>query len=89
MAGDYRVNTPQLRQAASQLKNKAAEMRASVASVETAMSPARSMVAPAVAKNIEQWDALKANLQKIFADAESASTIINTLSNNIDSVLGG
>lgn len=85
--GDYVVNTDELRQAAQQLINKAEEMRAAVSAVDSAMAPARSMKAPRVAQDIEQWDAIKSNLQKMFDEADSASRIINTTANDVDTVM--
>jgi len=84
---DYVVNTDELRQAASQLVNKAEEMRAAVATVDSAMAPARSMKAPVVARDIQNWDAIKASLQKMFDEADNASRIINTTATDIDSVM--
>ena len=85
--GDYVVNTDELRQAASQLVNKAEEMRAAVSAVDSAMAPARSMKSPRVAQDIQQWDAIKSSLQKMFDDADSASRIINTTATDIDTVM--
>lgn len=85
--GDYVVNTDELRQAAQQLINKAEEMRAAVAAVDSAMAPARSMKAPRVAQDIQQWDAIKSSFQKMFDEADSASRIINTTANDVDTVL--
>ena len=84
---DYVVNTDELRQAASQLVNKAEVMRAAVATVDSAMAPARSMKAPVVARDIQNWDAIKASLQKMFDEADNASRIINTTATDIDSVM--
>jgi hypothetical protein len=85
--GDYVVNTEELRRAAQQLVNKANEMRSAVTAVDSALAPARAMKAPRVAKDIQQWDAIKASLQKLFSDSESASKIINTTATDVDTVL--
>jgi len=85
--GDYVVNTDELRQAAQQLINKGEEMRAAVAAVDSAMAPARSMKAPRIAQDIQQWDAIKASFQKMFDEADSASRIINSTANDVDTVL--
>lgn len=84
---DYVVNTDELRRAAQQLVAKANEMRSAVASVDSAIGPARSMKAPRVAQDVEQWDALKASLQKLFTEADAASKIINTTATDVDTVL--
>ncbi len=84
---DYVVNTDELRRAAQQLVNKANEMRSAVSTVDSAMAPARSMKAPRVAEDIQQWDAIKASLQKMFTEADAASKIINTTATDIDTVM--
>jgi uncharacterized protein YukE len=84
---DYKVNTAELRAAATQLINQANEMRVAVQRVESAVSPARGMIAPRVAKNIAQWDAIKASLEKMFAESETASNIIKTTAEEIDIVM--
>jgi hypothetical protein len=84
---DYVVNTDELRKAAQQLVNKANEMRSAVSAVDSAVAPARSMKAPRVAEDIQQWDTLKANLQKIFTEVEAASKLINSTATDVDTVL--
>lgn len=81
------ANTDELRAAATQLINQANEMRAAVQRVESAVSPARSMISPRIAENIAQWDAIKASLEKMFAESETASNIIKKTAEEIDIVM--
>jgi hypothetical protein len=83
----YTANTDELRRAAQQLISKANEMRSAVSAVDSAIAPARSMKAPRIAKDIQQWDAIKTNLQKMFTEAEAASKIITSTATDIDTVL--
>jgi len=87
MAEGYVVNTELLRQAAKQLQNSISQMRDAVGAVEKAMDSARAMRAPRVSAHVEEWNSIKSNFDKIFPQAEQASSVITKTAAAVDDVM--
>lgn len=88
--GEYRVNTTEIRDAANALNNQLSVLEEAVSAAERNIEPCRGMLGGRrLTTNLDAWDELKTNLNKIIESMPAIVNALNGTANDIDEVMGG
>lgn len=88
--GEYRVNTTEIRDAASSLNSQLSVLQEAVSDADRNIEPVRGMLGGRrLTTNLEAWDELKTNLSKVIEAMPQIVNALNGTANDIDEVMGG